>query len=96
MAHKVLISDKMSARAQEILKDSGIEVDVKTGLSPKDIKEIIGGRLTGKFDLYDYRKTDAQYYHIVGIGEVKGVTAGVEAVIKKATKGVEVLSWRED
>jgi len=41
MAHKVLISDKMSARAQEILKDSGIEVDVKTGLSPKEIKEII-------------------------------------------------------
>jgi len=65
-------------------------------ISAKDIKEVIGGRLTGNFDFYDYRKTDAQYYHIVGMGEVKGVTAGVEAIIKKATKGVEVLSWRED
>ncbi len=42
---KVLISDKMSARANEILdgyKDQGLEYDVKTGLSPEDLKAIIG------------------------------------------------------
>lgn len=39
---KVLISDKMSPRAAEILKSRGIEVDVKTGLSPDDLAACIG------------------------------------------------------
>lgn len=39
---KVLISDKMHPLAEEIFKKKGVEVDVKTGLSPEDLKEIIG------------------------------------------------------
>jgi len=39
---KVLISDKMSARATEILKARGIVVDVKTGMSAQELKAAIG------------------------------------------------------
>ena len=39
---RVLISDKLSAAAVEIFRDRGIEVDVKTGLSPADLRAIIG------------------------------------------------------
>ena len=38
---KVLISDSMSEVAEEVLKESGIEVDVKTGLSSEELKSII-------------------------------------------------------
>ncbi|MAS87115.1 MAG: phosphoglycerate dehydrogenase [Micavibrio sp.] len=39
---KVLISDDMSPLATEIFKQRGIEVDVKTNLSPHDLGKIIG------------------------------------------------------
>ncbi len=40
---KVLVSDKMAPEAIEIFKKTpGIEVDVKTGLTPDQLKEIIG------------------------------------------------------
>jgi D-3-phosphoglycerate dehydrogenase / 2-oxoglutarate reductase len=39
---KVLISDKLSPAAIEIFKERGIEVDVKVGLSPAELREIIG------------------------------------------------------
>ena len=40
---KVLISDKMDSRCVEILKSNpGIEVDVRTGLKPEELKAIIG------------------------------------------------------
>ena len=40
---KVLISDKMAPEAIEIFKRApGIEVDVKTGLTPQELQEIIG------------------------------------------------------
>ena len=39
---KVLISDKLSPRAVTIFEENGIEVDFKTGLSPDDLKAIIG------------------------------------------------------
>jgi D-3-phosphoglycerate dehydrogenase len=38
---KVLISDKMSPRAAEIFKESGVEVDIKTGLSEDELCAII-------------------------------------------------------
>jgi D-3-phosphoglycerate dehydrogenase len=42
MAHvKVLISDKLSPQAVDIFKDKGVEVDVKPGLSPEELLEII-------------------------------------------------------
>ena len=39
---KVLIADSLSPRAVDIFKTRGIEVDVKTGLKPDEIKAIIG------------------------------------------------------
>ncbi len=39
---KVLISDKLSPAAIEIFRTRGIEVDVKTGLSPAELRAIIG------------------------------------------------------
>ncbi|TXH36221.1 MAG: phosphoglycerate dehydrogenase [Rhodospirillaceae bacterium] len=39
---KVLISDELSPAAVQIFRDRGIEVDEKTGLKPKELREIIG------------------------------------------------------
>ena len=39
---KVLISDKLSAEAVNIFRDRGIEVDVKPGLTPAELREVIG------------------------------------------------------
>ena len=40
---KVLISDNLSDQAAEIFRSRGIEVDVKTGLKPDELKAIIAG-----------------------------------------------------
>jgi len=42
MAARVLISDELSARAVEIFRARGIEVDEKPGLKPAELKAIIG------------------------------------------------------
>ncbi|HEY0421787.1 MAG TPA: phosphoglycerate dehydrogenase, partial [Rhodopila sp.] len=39
---KVLISDKLSPAAVEIFRDRGIEVDLKPGLSPAELRAIVG------------------------------------------------------
>ncbi len=39
---RVLISDKMSARAAEIFRLHGIEADVRPGLAPEELKGVIG------------------------------------------------------
>ncbi len=39
---KVLISDKMSPSAAEIFREQGIEVDVKTGMTPEELAGCIG------------------------------------------------------
>ncbi|MEE8295632.1 MAG: phosphoglycerate dehydrogenase [Sphingomonadales bacterium] len=39
---KVLISDKISPDAIKVFKDRGVEVDLKPGLSPDELKKIIG------------------------------------------------------
>lgn len=39
---KVLISDKMAPLAAQILKDKGIDVDIKTGMTPEELKACIG------------------------------------------------------
>jgi len=38
---KVLISDKLSERAAEIFRECGVEVDVKVGLTPEELKACI-------------------------------------------------------
>ena len=39
---KVLVSDNLSASGIEILKKAGLEVDVKTGMKPEELKACIG------------------------------------------------------
>jgi D-3-phosphoglycerate dehydrogenase len=39
---KVLISDNLSPRAVEIFRERGVEVDIRTGLKPDELKAIIG------------------------------------------------------
>ncbi len=39
---KVLVSDSISSKGVEILKKSGLNVDVKTGLKPEELKALIG------------------------------------------------------
>ncbi|MBF0248969.1 MAG: phosphoglycerate dehydrogenase, partial [Alphaproteobacteria bacterium] len=39
---KVLISDKMSPRAEEIFKQRGVDVDYKPGMTPDELKACIG------------------------------------------------------
>ena len=39
---KVLVSDKLSEKGIEILRNGGLEVDVKTGLKPEELVKIIG------------------------------------------------------
>jgi len=38
---KVLISDNLAPIGAEILQEAGIEVDIKTGLAPEELKKII-------------------------------------------------------
>ena len=40
---KVLISDSMSPRAEEIFRERGVDVDVITGMTPAELKSCIGG-----------------------------------------------------
>lgn len=40
--HRVLISDKMSPTAESVLQKGGIQADVRTGLAPEELVEIIG------------------------------------------------------
>ncbi|MEQ8354666.1 MAG: phosphoglycerate dehydrogenase [Kiloniellaceae bacterium] len=40
---KVLISDELSARAAAIFRERGVEVDVKTGMTPQELQACIGG-----------------------------------------------------
>jgi D-3-phosphoglycerate dehydrogenase len=39
---KVLVSDNISAKGVEILKKAGLEVDVRTGMKPEELKACIG------------------------------------------------------
>lgn len=39
---RVLISDKLSPRAVEIFKESGVDVDVKVGMTPEELLKCIG------------------------------------------------------
>ncbi len=38
---KILISDKMSNKVEEVLKSKQINFDIKTGMSPEELKEVI-------------------------------------------------------
>ena len=58
---KVLISDKLSPAAVDIFRSRGIEVDLKTGLSPADLRAIIGD-YDGLGDVMKHRQRQALRY----------------------------------
>lgn len=90
---KVLISDKLSPAAIEIFRSRGIETDVKTGLTPAELRAIIGDydglaiRSTTKVtkELLD----EATHLKVVGRAGI-----GVDNVDIKAatTRGVVVMN----
>ena len=38
---KILISDKMSDKVEDVLQSKQIDYDIKTGMSPEELKEVI-------------------------------------------------------
>ena len=38
---KILISDKMSDKVEDVLKSKQIDYDIKTGMSPEELKGVI-------------------------------------------------------
>ncbi len=97
------ICEEIYTRAMErcgitvtVSESSGPRIRSPSLLKSGEITEIIAGRLSGNFDFYNFHLMDAQYYQIRAVGEVNNVIAGIEAVIKKSVKGVEVVYWKED
>jgi len=43
MPQRVLVSDDLSPEAVRILREAGLEVDVKVGLKPEELAEVVGG-----------------------------------------------------
>jgi D-3-phosphoglycerate dehydrogenase/(S)-sulfolactate dehydrogenase len=43
MAPRVLVADELSPEGVEIMRRAGLEVDVKVGLKPAELEEIVGG-----------------------------------------------------
>jgi len=40
---RVLISDRMSPRAAEVFRQHGVDADIKPGMTPEELKSVIGG-----------------------------------------------------
>ena len=38
---KILISDKMSDKVEDVLKSKSIDYDIKTGMDPEELKSVI-------------------------------------------------------
>ncbi len=43
MAHRVLVADDLSPEGVQILRDAGLEVDVKVGMKPEELESVVGG-----------------------------------------------------
>ena len=90
---KVLISDKLSPAAVEIFRNRGIEVDVKTGLSPADLRAIIA-----EYDGLAVRSSTKVTRELLEVAETLKVVGragiGVDNVdVKSATaRGVVVMN----
>ncbi|MGH7209879.1 MAG: NAD(P)-dependent oxidoreductase, partial [Acetobacteraceae bacterium] len=90
---KVLISDKLSAAAVEIFRNRGIEVDVKPGLAPPDLRAIIA-----EYDGLAVRSATKVTRELLGVATRLKVVGragiGVDNVdVKSATaRGVVVMN----
>ena len=91
---KVLISDKMDSRCVEILESNlGIEVDVKTGLEPGELKAIIG-EYAGLIVRSSTKVTDEILKEAKNLRVVGRAGAGVDNIdVEAATRcGVIVMN----
>lgn len=91
---KVLISDKMDSRCVEILESNlGIEVDVKTGLEPDELKGIIG-EYAGLIVRSSTKVTDEILKEAKNLRVIGRAGAGVDNIdIQAATRcGVIVMN----
>ncbi|MGC9325684.1 MAG: phosphoglycerate dehydrogenase [Desulfomonilia bacterium] len=90
---KVLVSDKLSEKGVEILRNGGLDVDVNTGLKPDELKAVIGN-----YDALVVRSATKATSEIIAAGKKLKVIgragAGVDNIdISAATKqGVVVMN----
>ncbi len=90
---KVLVSDSISSRGVDILKKAGLEVDVKTGLKPADLKAIIG-----EYDALIVRSATKATAEIIEAGSnlkvIGRAGSGLDNVDKVAAskKGIVVMN----
>ncbi|MCE5274969.1 MAG: phosphoglycerate dehydrogenase [Syntrophaceae bacterium] len=90
---KILVSDKLSEKGVEILKSGGFEVDMKTGLKPEELMEIIG-----KYDALVVRSSTKATADIIAAGKKLKVIgragAGVDNIDSAAAskQGVVVMN----
>ncbi len=90
---KVLISDELSPRAVEIFKERGVDVDVKVGLKPDQLRAIVG-----EYDGLAIRSATKVTAEVLAVAEKLKVVGragiGVDNVdIKAATaRGVVVMN----
>ncbi len=75
-------------------KDGNVSGSGPSMLTTAQVKQIMGERVQGEFNFYQYQKQDAHFYRITGMGEVKGVRTETKAVVMKTMKDVQVLNWR--
>ena len=90
---KVLISDELSPRAVEIFKERGVDVDVKVGLKPDQLRAIVGDY--DGLAIRSATKVTAEVLAVAGKLKVVGRAGiGVDNVdIKAATaRGVVVMN----
>ncbi|MEO5379013.1 MAG: phosphoglycerate dehydrogenase [Magnetococcus sp. DMHC-6] len=90
---KVLIADKMSPKAEEIFRSQGLDVDVITGLTPQELKTIIGA-YHGIAIRSTTRLTDELIHAAINLRVIGRAGIGVDNVdIPSATKhGVIVMN----
>jgi D-3-phosphoglycerate dehydrogenase len=90
---KVLISDEMSPRAEEIFKQRGIDVDVITGMSPEELKVCIG-----KYDGLAVRSSTKATSDVLALADNMKVVgrAGIGVdnidIVAASAKGIVVMN----
>jgi len=99
---KVLISDKISVKGVDVLKSApGIDVDVKTDLTPDDLKSIIicddGFEINGKIWKTRFSKTGKLFYWMMiiplGLLALISVSAIQTFIAYQGIKATQGVGW---
>lgn len=90
---RVLVSDNISEKGVEILRKAGLQVDVKTGMTPDELKSVIGGY--SGLVIRSATKVTAEIIEAAGNLKVIGrAGSGLDNVDKAAAtkKGIVVMN----